>query len=157
MRQQMLPYSIKVASIEDKERILPLMLSFKEESSYSLLETDKEEILSTIENYLLRDKKDTIVLLALDSSNSIIGIIVGTSSKLPFNKLLQAAETIWYVYPEYRKDRIGYQLYETFMYWATNIVRASVIHTASPKGSNLKKVYKKQGYDLLEELYIKVL
>jgi hypothetical protein len=157
MRQQMLPYSIKVASIEDKERILPLMLSFKEESSYSLLETDKEEILSTIENYLLRDKKDTIVLLALDSSNSIIGIIVGTSSKLPFNRDLQAIETIWYVLPEYRKLTVGLELYEAFIYWATNIVQAKVIHTASPKGSNLHKVYKKQGYELLEEVYLKVL
>jgi hypothetical protein len=154
----MLQYSIKVANIGDKESILPLMLNFKEEGYYSLLETDKEAILDTIEDTLLRDKKRTIVLLAVDDSSSTpIGIIVGSSSRLPFNRDLQAIETIWYVLPEYRKLTVGLELYEAFIYWATNIVQAKVIHTASPKGSNLHKVYKKQGYKLLEEVYLKVL
>lgn len=159
-------HNISIATIADKAAILPLMLRFKEEGYYKNLPTDEEEILKTIDTYINKDKKDTIVLLMSSSERSeeaaiatisTIGIIVGTASKLPFNKQIQAAETIWYVLPEYRHTGIGLELYDAFYYWAENIVKADVIHTASPMGSGLDKVFKKQDYELLEEVYFKVI
>lgn len=149
--------TIRLASIGDTESILPLMIKFKEESSYSSLPTLEEEILLTIDHYINKiNNIDTTVVIAI-SDSSVIGIIVGTASKLPFNRQIQAAETIWYVLPEYRNTEVGLALYQAFEYWAIYKVGAEVIHTASPTGSKLGKVFKKQGYKPLEEVYIKVL
>lgn len=132
------------------------MKSFKEESSYSVLETLDEVVLKTIESYLLKNKKEAIVILYIKEER-IIGIIVGTSSTLPFNNDLQCSETIWYVVPEYRKSRIGLELYEAFEYWAKEVVKARVIHTSNPEGGMLDKIYLKQGYKPLEQLFMKVI
>jgi GNAT superfamily N-acetyltransferase len=155
MRQPTVTY--RVATKEDREHILPLMVSFKEETPYRELPIVEEEVLNTIDSYISKidNKNCTIVLSIVDST--IVGLIVGTTMKLPFNRQIQANETIWYVLPSYRNTNIGKTLYNYFLYWAINKANAEVIYTSSPQGSNLDKVYTKEGYVPLEQVFIKVI
>ncbi len=149
---------LRLAKKEDRLLLLPLMISFKEELPlYRDLPTEEESILATIDTYISKiNNIDTTVIVSIREDNPI-GIIVGTASRLPFNSQIQAAETIWYVLPEYRSTEVGLALYKAFEYWAINKAKASVLHTGAPSGSKLNKVFAKQGYSLLEEVYFKVI
>lgn len=141
------------ATIDDIVPLIPLMEDFIKESEYKDLPIDVEAIYDTLYGFVHND--NAIVFLALLQEN-IIGVIVGTTSILPFNRLRQSSETIWYVKPEFRNTHTGLCLYTEFYQWALDL-NSVVIHTASPYGSKLNKIYEKNGYNMFEELYIKVL
>lgn len=164
-------YILSIATIADKAAILPLMINFKNNSPYKDLPTVEEEILKTIEDSIIKDNKECIIIIAnrrgtegtevaITSDivyNIPIGIIVGTITKLPFNKQLQAYETVWWVEPEYRNTKVGLELYEAFEYWAINIAKVDLINTAAPEDQpQLKKYYTKKGYKPLEQLYYRI-
>jgi len=136
------------------------MLEFKEEIPlWRQLPTSEEAILDTIDSYIrkMNDNKDTTVIVAHTEDMEIVGLIVGTASRMPFNYQLQASETIWYVSKEHRKSYVGVYLYKAFEHWAINIIKAELIHAGAPKESSLGKIFKKEGYSLFEEVYFKEL
>lgn len=141
------------ATIEDIDQLIGLSICLIDESQYSGLWIDIEDIQETLHNFLTSPNAITYVA---ELDDLLIGFIVGTYSKLPFNKDLQASETLWYLHQEFRNTKIGWSLYELFLNWAKE-KQVKVIHTASPNGSNLGKAYEKQGYTMFEEFYIKVL
>jgi hypothetical protein len=150
--------TLRLAKVEDREHILPLMLEFKEQIPlWRHLPVSNEAILDTIDTYIrkMNDDKDTTVILVHTLDMVIVGLIVGTASRMPFNYQLQASETIWYVSLEYRKSGIGLYLYKAFEHWAINVMKAELLHTGAPTESGLNKIFKDEGYSLFEEVYFK--
>ena len=150
--------NLKIATLEDLEDIVDLMVSFKVESPYSTLSTDILKIRTTVLDYLNKDKKESIILLSYSKDlkdKGPIGIIVGSIQEFPFSLDKQAYEHIWYVLPKYRKNKVGLELYEAFEYWATRL-GVKVIHSAYPN-KDLEEFYVSKGYKPLERVYYKII
>lgn len=150
-------YSIKIATKEDIPEVVKLAKLFKEESPYKdyLLEESK---LTTILFSLLEDPSKHIVLLSTYNSTTI-GMVVGTSAEFLFSTDKHATELAWYVYPEYRKSTVGKDLQEAFVYWAKK-VGCKYLHMVLLEDHNapkMKKLYKKLGFKLIEQAWIKEL
>jgi GNAT superfamily N-acetyltransferase len=150
--------NLKIASIEDLEDIVDLMVTFKVESPYSTLSTDIEKIRTSVLDGLNKDKKEYLILLSYSEDfkdKGPIGIIIGSIQEFPFSLDKQAYEHIWYVLPKYRKNKVGLELYEAFEYWAIKL-GVKVIHSAYPS-EDLKTFYLSKGYKPLERVYYKII
>lgn len=146
---------LKIASYEDIEDIVSLLVIFKAESPYSTLSTDIPKIRNTVEEYLNKDKKEVIILLSYtEEDKSPIGILVASITQFPFSLDKQAYEHIWYVLPKFRKKGLGFQLYEAYEYWAKGL-GVKVIHSAYPT-KELEEFYVSKGYKPLEHVYYNI-
>lgn len=146
--------NLKIATEEDIEDIVSLLITFKTESPYSPLDTDIDKIRDSVLEALNKDKKESIILLSYIEDNPV-GILVGSIQEFPFSRDKQAYENIWYVLPKYRRNKVGLELYEAFEYWA-NKAKVKVIHSAYPT-KDLEEFYTSKGYKPLEYVYIRIL
>lgn len=72
-----------------------------------------------------------------------------------FNGDKTALEAFWYVFKKYRGH--GIRLLDTFEKWAEmeQVKRVAMIHLESLYPSELKRLYERRGYKLIETHYVK--
>lgn len=145
--------TIRVATSEDYNQLLEMLLKFAASSTYSHLY--KEEVISDWLKICLDKPITESIFLVGDG-----GCLLGSMSQLFGTDVKTAAEIVWWVDPSKRKNGLGTELRDAFEYWA-KANGAKVITSGYPRTENGKmeklidKYLKKRGYVLQEYTYMK--
>lgn len=143
---------LKIATKEDIEHIVSMLIKFKEESPYKNSDTNIPKIKDNVVKVLEGDKEKELILLYIED-NEYKGMLYASIQELPFSLDLQASEKIWYVYPKYRGTNIGTELYEAYEFWAKKL-KVKYIHGSAPY-EQLEKFYDTKEYNRVERVYVK--
>lgn len=147
---------IREAKLEDIPIILTMGNEFLKESKVNVF-IPYDEI--TLYNFVLNgiNNSTSTILLYEDSNKQVLGFIGGIIFPHPFNNNIKiAAELVWWVYPEHR-GTVGKPLLNSFEIWgksnSVNIISVMSLENMNP--TTIDKIYKKQGYQLIEHSYFK--
>jgi GNAT superfamily N-acetyltransferase len=141
---------MKIATIEDLPEISEMAMKFMATTRYSEY-SDQATIEGMIESIVTGEQNQKIILLEPGK-----GFIAGMSSAFPFGPHLLATEIAWWVEPEERKSGVGKSLLEAFEYWAKEKASCTMVSMAV-LGHEGGQFYVKNGYELYEQAYMKVL
>jgi hypothetical protein len=150
-------YGLKLCDLEDTEIVADFVLQFCEES-YSHLPPDTEKVLGLVTHFLSDESRLTRVVIGLTKDNDLVGILAGTSQEAIFSRSLVANEMMFWVLPDHR-NRHSLKMVKAFEYWAKKVGCVNV-HLSNVKGTKLAgldKLYKRLGYELLEQAHVKVI
>ena len=142
---------LTVRAVEEKdfEGVLQLLKEFQKESLdlYNLF-CDEKIALSIMQKFLGYS-------FVLDDNGVIGGVIAGTIINYPLNNEKIYHEQIWYVNKTYRK--YGIKLYLKLEQYCkqNNIKKIIMVSMANSKTQKLEEFYKRLGYTLLEQHFIK--
>lgn len=149
--------ALRLATLEDVPSLVALVSAFHLESPYSQFPFDTEKVFSLVTTFVGGEDKEKTAIV-LDYGGTIIGFVFGHVNEVIFGHSRIASELAWYVVEHFRKGTNGAKLRTAFEYWATEVVKADIIHMASLDGvyaEQLDKHYKKKGYKLFEMTYLK--
>jgi GNAT superfamily N-acetyltransferase len=96
-----------------------------------------------------------IVVVAMDKGK-VIGGIGGMLQENPFDPdEVHLVELFWWVGEEYRKGRVGLDLFKAFEEVASVLKATSIIMTTTSLTPTLAKVYERKGYENYEMSYMR--
>ena len=138
------------ATSDDIPRLLPLVKAFADEIGFG------EDYSHKCAAQTLSDAISTGVVLVEEKDDELVGLIVGSIARSPWNPFkLMIEELMFYVNEDYRNTRAGYMLLKTY----TDRVSDMDLYASSLKlmynSPDLTKVYEKLGYKLLEKTFVK--
>jgi len=86
-----------------------------------------------------------------------VGVIGAILRPAKYNKeQLQAVEIEWYVIPEYRSNKVGDKLFQTYRQWA-KLNQAQCVVTTMAEMPEINAYYKSQGFILNSSTYMEVM
>lgn len=138
--------------------VLLLCQTFYDESPYAGVGIEEGKVKDTLLQFLSGCNSNTVCILLLDDSGTAVGVLLGYTNQLPFSSDKIAADLVWYVHPSYRKTLGSVKMRKAFEFWAKNIAGARFIQMVSVNNDvshKVQKHYKKNGYDLMEFVYLK--
>lgn len=151
---------LRLATGDDFEAVKEMSLKFLKESPYRDLSYDIPKIEAFIRLFLENKGASLVCILAVSPKGIPIGIIAGQLSSVPFSLDTIAAETMWWVDPNYRgRSRAAVELLRAFEHWG-RIRGSSFIQMQSLASLNEFKVASilgKFGYEQKEIAYLKEL
>lgn len=98
-----------------------------------------------------------IIILACDTQNKPIGLIVGAKTQMYFSDVEFAGELIWWVDEEYRRSRAAIDLFKAFEFWSKKVGAEVVTVVDTVQTTPLTNFYMRNGYHLAESVFIKEL
>jgi GNAT superfamily N-acetyltransferase len=115
--------------------------------------TTIEKLQSNLQMFCFNhDAKLTVVSV----DNELCGYLAASLSKfMPWNSDLIAIETLFYVFPKYRKTKVAHMLMNDFIYWAIQMdcTLAIVTSRAVLDGERVGKFYKRFGFEEMDTNY----
>lgn len=145
--------SLRLAKDYDFPDIVRMAREFHQASPYKTLAFDEAVLRDLFDQYLLGDKTNLVVILAVEHGVPF-GMIVGAANMNLFSRQKVATELVWWVDEEFRGSRLSLRLIQAYEDWATR-VGASMVQVAHLDGLDLSRVYKKWGYRPAEHSHIK--
>ena len=101
---------------------------------------------------------ETCVLFVAKDDKDIVGFIGMALQMGPFCKeLILANELFWYVKPESRQSTAGLRLFNEASKWAKDMGADAIYFVAieDDKVSDVSRIYKKKGFELIEHGYMR--
>lgn len=136
---------------ENIDHAFRLLKDFYKESPYGDNKFSEEKVLDSL--YMVIDNEDAFAIMSHDNE-TYTGLIIAIKNEMPFSTETTTAELAWYVSPEYRKSRAGFELINTYFYWSKDVIKADyTFMTCLTK--EVGKVYEKRGFKLAEQNYMK--
>lgn len=146
--------NIRKAISEDKPQVIELIIQFYKESLRDFgVRFDLETLYETVQNFI-----DNQIGIVAEKEGKIVGIIGGMIAPSMFDKSQKIGqESVWYVTQEERKGRTGIKLIKAFeeeciKRGANAII---MIHMANLYPEILDRLYRMNGFRLMESNYIK--
>lgn len=136
---------LRVANISDLGLVLKMAKKFIDTTDFK--DKVREKVLDELVIDTLRNP-GAVVLIHSDK-----GMIAGQVVPFQFTAEPTAVELCWWVEPEHRNSKIGLELLQAFEYWAKKKKCKTI--TMVSLTEDLDKFYKKQGYTLIEHVYMK--
>lgn len=151
---QSLEYSLRLAESRDWNDVLRMSEDFHRESPYSDIPFSENRVREIFDQYLSSDKTELLVLL-LEASGNVCGVIVAICSQFPFSEAKAASELIWWVDHEHRARRGSLTLFRAYEFWCKKIgaLYSSAISTEGTV--QLDNFYQRSGYQKAETTYIR--
>lgn len=145
---------LKLADQNDFPHILRMARNFHEASPYTPLSFNEERCLEFFQSYLMGDKTEVIIILAVDEDYPF-GMIIGQAGQPAFSNQRVSQELAWWIDPEYRGTKDSLMLLQSYEDWSLR-VGCKITQVAMLDGStNLEKYYTKRGFTPAEYSYIK--
>lgn len=144
---------LKLAEASDYEDIIRMARSFHEASPYSDLGFSEQKCKELFETYLRGDKRELIIILAVEESP--FGMIIGYANSLPFSPDRIAMELAWWVDEDHRGSRDSLLLFKAYEDWCKRVGAKVAQMAMLDDVTNLSQFYLKQGYVPAEKSYIK--
>tara|TARA_B100001094_G_scaffold332932_1_gene407395 strand:+ start:7224 stop:7691 length:468 start_codon:yes stop_codon:yes gene_type:complete len=149
----------RLAGIEDAKNVLPLLEEFFLQTKHHIdhgvpwIEEQTSKVLDNLINH-----SESGVIIAQDKDGKVIGTTAGLKTDLwlaPCSSV--GVELFWYVYPEHRKTRAGYLLFQALEAWAKDVGCDALTMVALDhlEADKIAKVYRRKGYEPIERAYIK--
>lgn len=150
-------FDVRIATPEDRIKLLELSQAFFNESHYAKTSTfDSLVTLNTIDSYFERRKEEAIIFV-LTHKGTIVGMISGLAIPSFFNRDYTAVEHIWYVLPEFR-GRHSLSLLKALMAWSKHVGCKTLVATGQTQDeTNLRGLYTRFGFIEKEYTFIKEL
>ena len=149
-------YSIRKATKEDIIDLTILGKQFVKESQNELLGWSSSKVYDFLLDAVDRDDFGIFVLCA---NTEVVGMFLCLITPCFFSDVKQAVDIAWYVDPKHRGSRKAIQMLEVYEEWAkergavcTNLINLDVL-----RGDRVAKLYKRMGYKLVENTFIKEL
>jgi len=149
-------YNIREATAIDVVDLAILGKQFVKESQNELLGWDSNKVYDSLLDAIQRDDFGVFVLL---NNYEIVGMLVCFVTPCFFSEVVQAVEIVWYVDPDHRGSRKAMEMLDLYEEWAkehgavcTNLINLNVL-----KGDKVAKIYKRKGYRLVENTFVKEL
>lgn len=143
---------IRLATEEDVDTLVQLAEDFYHESPYSnYVQFSQRRVKEVIRSCLLSPLG---VVIVLESDTRPVGMLVAAASTNIFSEDLLAQEVAWFVDPQYR-GRESLHMVEAYEEWARVIGCKLVALAHIPEVTNLDRLYKRLGYNPMEQAYIK--
>lgn len=111
---------------------------------------ENEYLYMFIDKLLKTDPREAIIIFSEGE-----GFIAANVYNFPFGPYRVATEIAWWVEPDKRQGKVGFELLEAFEYWASNLAGCSMV-TMTSLDDKLGRFYEKKGYKLCERAYMKM-
>jgi GNAT superfamily N-acetyltransferase len=145
---------IREAGIDEVFYVASFMKRFEECTQFVKVDPKHSE---RVYKRLINEQRGAMLVMT-DETGDINKMVGGLGcvkgEDLHFPRTL-AIETFWYVAPEYRGQ--GMDLIKAFEQWAknNNCDGCALIHLADSMEDILPKIYKRRGYSLVEQHFVK--
>lgn len=147
-------FSLRLATQDDFQAIVRMAREFHQSSPYTGLDFSEERCKDFFSSYLSCDKKDMIIILAVDGDYPF-GMIIGQAGTPSFSSQRVSQELAWWIDPEYRGSRQSLLLLQSYEDWSVR-VGCRVTQVAMLEGSvDLRRYYERRGFSPAELSYIK--
>jgi GNAT superfamily N-acetyltransferase len=148
---------LKLATPQDKNAIISLLLDFHRNSNYAHFPLQWSKMDALIDVFTT-DRENKVCILA-EHMGEAVGLIAGQISESIFNDDKIASELIWWVDEKHRNSRIGLELFNAFEYWAkrSGCKHIQMVHLQTDKADRIHRLYSKRGYRVAESAYLKEL
>ena len=143
---------INKATVDEILAVITMAKNFEDHTDFVLVDVEY-----ATKFYVNLIGKDGGVIFVIKKDGKIVGGIGGLiGPDLHYPRMI-AVETFWFVLPEYRGE--GMKLLDAFEQWAkeNKCDCVAMIHLADSHPKALEKIYKRKGYQLIENHYLKVL
>lgn len=150
--------TIRAATLADMDELIDLIKEFKDDTPYADQIISDEHFVTFLTHYLTPRPAEHIVLV-LEKNNEIVGLIAGaiTAGLHFFSENKVAGELAWYVSPAHRNGTGPIRLLHAYEDWAELMgctkVSLSVLETEHRP--TLSKMYRKLGYNSVEETFVR--
>lgn len=148
---------LKVADLSDLSDIKRMALLFKANSPYADQVCDESKVEETLIGLIQGDKTSSLILVAIEDGKTV-GMLACLAAEFIFSREKYATELLWWVDPEHRRGP-GKELQEAFTFWANKVgckyINMSLLENKDT--SKMKRIYKKLGYKLMEQCWLKEL
>ena len=141
--------TIRMYAEEDYPTVLDLSKEFFRNSIYKEAEMN-EPFISSFLSSCIQPSDEYVALVALDESK-IVGVLCAFRSDMYTIKGTMTSELFYYVDPNYKKTRTGYNLLQSYAYWSKDIAKADYCKFGVLSDGSVKKL----GFTLTEQAYIK--
>lgn len=149
----MLRNVLRVAKPEDYKEVERLCLEFLKETPYTAFDINEAKIKENLFAFLKADRKEKIVLLY-----GSIGLLIAQVVPSYFSDERIAGEIVFFVEKPYRVSRAALVLSAAFENWAKKVGCKLATHALmSTSPDSVRSFYKRKGYILREEAYVKEL
>lgn len=146
---------LKLATPEDEEAILPLLLRFILESPYKDITLNITKVRKGVRDMVI-GSNDNIVILGYHKER-LSGFIALKAYELPFSHDRVAAEIAFYVNPDARGSRLGLDLYTAAEFWSRKVGCAYMQMVNLSTNEGVQKFYERKGYKRYEQAWLKEL
>lgn len=149
---------IRLATEADLPDIIRMVRSLKDHSpSLASLDYEPEKVAAVVGTV---SANPLIGICLISAQPNPVGMIIGSVSEMIFSFQKVAAELAWWMDEDYRKSRDAVQLIGAFEYWAENVAQVNLIQMSSTlthQTPQIEKFYKRRGYHLSENAYLRKL
>lgn len=147
-------YSIREATEHDVIDLAILGKEFVKESQNSFLGWNSSKVYDALFDAIQREDFHIVVLQA---DTEIVGMLVCFVTPCFFSDVKQAVEIVWYVTPEHRGSKKALQMLEHYEQWAKEqgAVCVNLVNLEILRGDRVAKLYKRLGYHLVENTFMK--
>lgn len=148
-------YNIRLAELTDTTDIVILGKEFYKQYYKDLLGWNTKKVTQNLETAI---KEDYFLVLVMEHNKEIVGMFVAMVAPCFFSDDIQGSELAWYVTKDHRKTGKALEMLDWYENWAkehgAKLVNMMNIEIG-PK--SILSVYKKKGYKLRENTFIKEL
>jgi len=144
--------TLKLATIDDLDRVVRLAVTFIKQSPYKNEPYDEDDIRELV-SLILRDRNKGVVVFLMNEDVPV-GFIGGMLTKMLFSKDQLATELFWWVDPQFR-GRKSLSLKEAFEYWAKRVGAKYIAMSSPANDERVSRFYQRTGYENIENAYLK--
>ncbi len=137
-------FSIRKATIQDKNQIVALMAEMHSESHYSRLKINTDKMLSSL-NYWIQAKDNEAILLIAELDGNVVGLIAASINEHWGSDSKFSHQDLYTVARDHRNKGVGGELFNAFFSWAKNHVDHIHASAFSGTGAGLDKICEKIG------------
>lgn len=147
---------IKIATMSHYFDVYDMVLRFAANSPYTDYQVDESKVADLVLAYLESPGSDRICFV-VEHEGRAVGMLAAQTSEILFSRMKIAAETVWWMEPEFRNSTIPFKLLEAYEFWAKrvgcSIAQLSTVETAH--AARVQPLYERKGYRLVERGFIK--
>jgi GNAT superfamily N-acetyltransferase len=143
---------IRPATVDDSKAIVEMGLKFHASSPYVWMRATEQSI-TELCGLVFALERGAVILLAVEDGKPF-GMLAGALSKHLVTGQIFADEIVWWVDPAYRGSRrAGPALLCSFKEWARER-GCSMLKMIAPNPSLVGEFYERQGFRLIEQIYV---
>lgn len=149
-------YNIRVANEDDLSDIYILGKQFAKESGNGFLGWNSTKVKASLEDVIAREDFGAFVLC---KGENVVGMFICFATPCFFSDKIQAVEIAWYVEPEHRGSRKAVEMLNWFEEWGKHMgaVCVNMVNLDMLNPEKVAKMYKKRGYRIAENTFVKEL
>jgi len=149
-------YNVRLATENDIIDISILGKQFAKESGNARLGWDHTKVFNSLANAITREE---FLILVLEYDDEIVGMFIGFIAECFFSLKTQSCELSWYVTPDHRGTKAAFEMVDIYEQWARDggATMANLINLDILNADKVAKFYRRKGYTLAENTFVKEL